>query len=167
MTWKRAAIVWRGDQISPPRGANVRKLSRRLASRGILACSIPLALALCGCHLIDQTDIMKQPPPPAPAPPIPDPETRAALVTIDYTKPNTEYAASLATVVQAVETRRPGSLYDVVSVIGDAAGVDTARARAEDVMTTIEADGVIPARIQLGLRIEPGRKIPQVRVYLR
>src|SRR6202142_901297 len=52
------------------RGANVRKLSRRLASRGILACSIPLALALSGCHLIDQTDIMKQPPAPAPAPPI-------------------------------------------------------------------------------------------------
>jgi hypothetical protein len=166
MTWVRGAIVWQGA-FSPFPGANVRNLSRRLTSRGILACSIPLALALSGCHLIDQTDIMKQPPAPAPAPPMPDPETRAALVTIDYTKPNTEYAASLATVVQAVETRRPGSLYDVVAVIGDAAGADTARARAEDVMTTIEADGVIPARIQLGLKIEPGRRIPQVRVFLR
>jgi len=34
-------------------------------------------------------------------------------------------------------------------------------------MIAIEAAGVIPARVQLGLRIDPGRKIPQVRVYLR
>jgi hypothetical protein len=58
-------------------------------------------------------------------------------------------------------------LYDVVAVAGDAAGVLAARTHAEEVMIAIEADGVIPARVQLGLRIDPGRKIPQVRVYLR
>ena len=34
-------------------------------------------------------------------------------------------------------------------------------------MTAIEGQGVIAARIQLGLRLEPGRKIQEVRVYIR
>jgi hypothetical protein len=34
-------------------------------------------------------------------------------------------------------------------------------------MTAIEAAGVNPARIQLGLTVNPAQKIPQVRVYLR
>ena len=58
-------------------------------------------------------------------------------------------------------------LYDVVAVVPDAAGAVAGRTRAADVMIAIEANGVIPARIQLGLKLEPGRKIPQVRVYLR
>jgi hypothetical protein len=66
-----------------------------------------------------------------------------------------------------VEARRPNSLYDVVAVVADTAGAEIGRSRAADVMTAIEANGVIPARIQLGLMLEPGRKIPQVRVYLR
>jgi len=126
-----------------------------------------LPLALAGCHLLDQTDFEpKRPPPPAP-PPIPDTETRPALITIEYAKANPDFATTLATAVHAVETRRPGSLYDVVAVVADAAGAEAGRARAAEVMTAIEAAGVIPARIQLGLLVEPGRKPPQVRVYLR
>jgi hypothetical protein len=124
-------------------------------------------LALTACHLLDQTDFEPKRPPPLPPPPIPDTETRTPLVTIDYTKANPDYATSLTTAVHAVETRRPGSLYDVVAVVADAAGAEAGRDRAAEVMTAIEADGVIPARVQLGLRVEPGRKIPQVRVYLR
>jgi hypothetical protein len=132
-----------------------------------LAVALPLLLALAGCHLLDQTDFEpKRPAPPAP-PPLPETETRAALVTIDYTKANPDYASALTAAIQTVEARRPGSLYDVVAVVGDYASAPMGRAHAADVMTTIEAAGVIPARIQLGLRLEPGRKIPQVRVYLR
>lgn len=137
----------------------VRILSRRLI--------VPLLLTLSACHLLDQTDFEPKPSPKPVLPPVPDPETRTALVTIDYTKANPDYGTTLSTAVHAVETRRPGSLYDVVAVIADSGGAEAGRARAADVMTAIEAAGVIPARIQLGLKLEPGRKIPQVRVYLR
>lgn len=134
-------------------------LSRRL--------TVPMLLALAGCHLLDQTDFEpKLPPKPAP-PPVPSPETRTALVTIDYAKADPDYHSALTAAVHAVETRRPNSLYDVVAVVPDAAGAAAGRFRAAQVMTAIEAEGVIPARIQLGLMLDPGRKIPQVRVYLR
>ena len=138
--------------------------------RAHLPSSRPLLLALSGCHLIDQTDFQAKPPAgPAkpPPPPVPDPETRPALVTIDYTKANPDYGTTLTTAVHAVEARRPGSRYDVVAVVGDASGATVGQARAADVMTVIESGGVIPARIQIGLRIDPGRSVPQVRVYLR
>jgi hypothetical protein len=129
--------------------------------------AVPLLLALSGCHLLDQTDfeprLARKPPPP----PVPDPETRPALVTIDFAKAEPDYRAGLAAAIQAVETRRPGTLYDVVAVVPDAASADSGRARAAGVMIAIEADGVIAPRIQLGLALDPGRKIPQVRVYLR
>jgi hypothetical protein len=126
-----------------------------------------LPLAISGCHLLDQTDFQPKPPPKLVPPPVPSPETRAALVTVDYAKANPDYHTALATAVQAVETRRPNSLYDVVAVVADASGAAAGQARAAELMTAIEAEGVIPARIQLGLVLEPGRKIPQVRVYLR
>jgi hypothetical protein len=129
--------------------------------------AVPLLLALSGCHLLDQTDFQpKRPLKPVP-PPVPNPETRAALVTIDYAKADPDYRVSLSTAIKAAETKRPGVLYDVVAVVSDAAGAVAGRARAAEVMTAIEADGVIPPRIQLGLMLEPGRKVPQVRVYLR
>jgi hypothetical protein len=133
----------------------------------LLRLAVPLLLAFSGCHLLDQTDFepkLRAKPPP---PPVPSPETRAALVTIDYAKAQPDYRAALATAIQAVETKRPGSLYDVVAVVGDAGGATVGQARAAEVMTAIEADGVVAPRIQLGLALEPGRKIPQVRVYLR
>jgi hypothetical protein len=128
---------------------------------------LTLLLVLPGCHLIDQRDFQPKHTAPPPPPPVPDPETRAALVTIDFNKPNPDYAAALATAIHVVETQRPGTLYDVVAVTGDAGSVLAARPAAEEVMIAIEANGVTPARIQLGLRIDPGRRIPQVRVYLR
>jgi hypothetical protein len=133
----------------------------------LLRVAVPLLLALSGCHLLDQTDFAPKPPAKPAPPPVPNPETRAALVTIDFAKADPDYRAALATAIQAAETKRPGVLYDVVAVVPDAAGAEAGRARAAEVMTAIEADGVIPPRIQLGLALDPGRKIPQVRVYLR
>ena len=133
----------------------------------LLRLAIPLLLALSGCHLLDQTDFEpKLRAKPAP-PPVPNPETRAALVTIDFAKADPEYRAALANVIQVVEAKRPGVLYDVVAVVPDAAGAAAGQVRAAEVMTAIEADGVVPPRIQLGLTVDPGQKIPQVRVYLR
>jgi hypothetical protein len=129
--------------------------------------AVPLLLALTGCHLLDQTDFEPKLAPKPPPPPVPSPEPRAALVTIDFAKANPDYRAALATVIQTVETRRPGVLYDVVAVVPDAASAAAGQARAAEVMTAIEADGVIAPRIQLGVTLDPGRKIPQVRVYLR
>ena len=67
----------------------------------------------------------------------------------------------------AAESARPGTLYEVGGVMGRDQEAVGARLRAADVMTAIEAGGVIATRIQLGLRVEPGRKTQQVRVYLR
>jgi len=133
----------------------------------VLSVAAWLAVALTGCHLLDQSDFRPKPPTPPALPPVPDPETRTPLVTIDYGKANPDYTAALAAAIHAAEARRPGVLYDVVGVAGDANGALAARPHAEEVLIAIENDGVIPARIQLGLRIDPGRKIPQVRVYLR
>ena len=135
-----------------------------------LAVVLPGALLLAGCHPIDQTDfrpkaaVSNLPPPP---PPVPEPETRTALVTIDYVKDNPDFRTALTNVIKVVETRRPGVLYDIVATIATAAEAPAARVRAADAMTVVEAAGVIPARIQLGLRLIPGQKPPQVRVYLR
>lgn len=132
--------------------------------RSLLAAAALLSLA--GCHLLDQTDF--DPPRPARAArPIPNPETRTALITIEYAKANPDYRAVLIQTIRTVESKRPGVLYDVVSVIGAASESVTGRGRAADVMTAIETAGVNPARIQLGVAIEPGRKPQQIRVYLR
>jgi hypothetical protein len=134
----------------------------------LLSMAVVVLAALTGCHLVDQTDFRPKPPAPPPAPPpVPDPETRAPLVTIDYAKANPDYTTALTAAIHAVESKRPGVLYDVVAVAGDSNAALAARPHAAEVMIAIEADGVIPARVQLGLRIDPGRKIPQVRVYLR
>jgi hypothetical protein len=159
-----AVSVSRRDGFTKPR---IHPYPEAAVRPSLLRTAIPLLLALSGCHLLDQTDFEpKRPAKPAP-PPVPDPETRAALVTIDYAKGEPDYRAALATAVHAAETKRPGVLYDVVAVVPDAAGAAAGRVRAAEVMTAIEADGVIPPRIQLGLALDPGRKIPQVRVYLR
>jgi hypothetical protein len=133
----------------------------------LLRIAVPLLLALSGCHLIDQTDFEPKRPPPHVVPPVSNPEPRAALVTIEFAKADPDYRGPLTTAIPIVEARRPGALYDVVAVVADAAGAAAGRTRAAEVMTAIEAAGVNPARIQLGLTLDPGRKIPQVRVYLR
>ncbi len=127
----------------------------------------PLLIAVSGCHLLDQTDFEPARPPPHVAPPVPDPESRAALLTIEFAKPNLDYRTAVTAAIHLVEARRPGVLYDVVAVVPDTAGAAAGRSRAAEVMTAIEAAGVNPARIQLGLTLESARKIPQVRVYLR
>jgi hypothetical protein len=165
----------KGDPVRVlPRTSNAvagKRADTRLPGAGSrLAISLVLALstALTGCHLLDQSDFRPKPAaPPPPPPPVPDPEQRTALVTIDFAKANPDYAAALATAIHAAETQRPGVLYDVVWVAGDNAAALAGRSHAAEVMVAIEADGVIPARIQLGLRVDPGRKVPQVRVYLR
>jgi hypothetical protein len=129
--------------------------------------TVPLLLVMAGCHLLDQTDFAPARPPPHVVPPVPDPETRAALITIEFAKPSNDYRTPVTAAIGIVEGRRPGVLYDVVAVVSDPAGAAAGQGRAAEVMTAIEAAGVNPARIQLGLAVNPTQKIPQVRVYLR
>jgi hypothetical protein len=158
-----ALPVSRCDGFTKPR---IHLHPEATVRNSLLKFAVPLLLALSGCHLLDQTDFdprMRA----RPAPPVPNPETRTALVTIDFATADPDYKAALATAIHAAETMRPGTLYDVVTVVPNAAGALAGRTNAEEVMTAIEADGVIPPRIQLGLALDPGQKIPQVRVYLR
>ena len=133
----------------------------------LLALTLGLPVVLTGCHLLDQTDIDGKKPEAAAPRPAADPETRPALVTIEYTTATPDYRAALTAAIRAVESRRPGLLYDVVAVVGSANDAPLGRTRAAEVMIVIETQGVLPARIQLGLRLEPGRGVQQVRVYLR
>jgi hypothetical protein len=147
--------------------ARVHPYPEAAVRKSMLRVAVPVVLALSGCHLLDQTDFAPKPPSKPAVPPVPNPETRAALVTIDFAKANTDYRAGLSTAIHAAETMRPGSLYDVVAYVPAAAAAAAGRDRAAEVMTAIEADGVIAPRIQLGLVLDAGQKIPQVRVYLR
>jgi hypothetical protein len=152
------------------RMAAVLLAHRTPARPGVARRLVPLLatmVVLSGCHLLDQTDFQPKRPAPPVVPPVPDPETRAALLTIDFARPDTDYRSAVAAAIHVVEARRPGVLYDVVGVVQDIAGVPDGRARAAEVMTAIEAAGVNPARIQLGVTLDTARKIPQVRVYLR
>ena len=149
----------------------------------LLALPLPLALALGGCHLFDQTDVDRKPAarvetPPAAAPPASTTaaadtkndaktDTRPALITIDYATPKPNYRKTLDDTVRTVELRRPGILYDVVAVYGDEKEAAAARANAVEVMKEIQLQGVLPTRVQLSLNQEAGRKTRQVRVYLR
>lgn len=151
------------ERNARPRAGGVRHALLALA----LGLPMGLPMGLTGCHLLDQTDIDGKKPEAAAPRPAADPETRPALVTIEYTTAMPDYRAALTAAIRAVESRRPGLLYDVVAVIGGGKDAPLGRTRAAEVMTVIETQGVLPARIQLGLRLEPGRGVQQVRVYLR
>ena len=158
-----ARIVSRRDGFSEATSNQHPEAAVRISSRKL---AVPLLLALSGCHLLDQTDFQPRPTPRVVAP-VPNPESRTALLTIDFARPDTDYRSAVATTIRMVEARRPGVLYDVVGVVQDIAGAQDARTRAAEVMTAIESGGVNPARVQLGITLDPNQRIPQVRVYLR
>ena len=155
-------------RVGFPRGQTFNPhLDAAVHPSNLTAAAVALLLALSGCHLLDQTDFEPKRAAAVVVPPVPDAETRPALVTIDFARPNPDYRGALAAAIPVAEARRPGVLYDVVAVVADAAGAQAGHTNAAEVMTAIEAAGVNPARIQLGLTLDPGRTIPQVRVYLR
>ena len=127
-------------------------------------------LSFTGCTLIDQRtfapspEAKAQPAPPA-APVMVD--SRAPLVTIDYTVPSPDYAELLHYAVRAAENRYGGVQYDVVSVLIDTSEAEVGQERATGVMRAIMRDRVPATRIHLGLRTDPTLAASQVRVYVR
>ncbi|WP_428490959.1 hypothetical protein [Rhodopila sp.] len=127
-------------------------------------------LSFTGCTLIDQRTFAPSPeaeaqPAPPPAPVVLD--TRAPLVTIDYTVASPNYAALLSYAVRAAEMRDADVQYDVVSMMKDAGELSTGQQRALGVMRSIMRDQVPSSRIHLALRTDPGLTADQVRVYVR
>ncbi len=140
----------------------------------LLPCLALVACALAGCTLIDQRTFNPQagrkppdlagPAGPAPAPP---------LVTVDFGRPNPDYAAELHQAVVSAVSRKPDVQFDVVTVVpaagapadqvGAATGL-TADARA--VARAISADGVDDDRIHLLARAE-AVATRQVQVFVR
>ncbi len=105
------------------------------------------------------------------------PETVAALpalplITVRFDAPLDTDA--IAGAVQLAIARRPGAMFDVVAPIPTGASravqdaaVRQAQADAEQVATAMAAAGADRARIQLGLRADPGVPGREVRVFVR
>ena len=130
--------------------------------------------ALAGCTLIDQRTFNPQAgrKPPDLAGPA-GPGAAPPLVTVDFGRPNPDYATELHQAVTSAVSRKPDVQFDVVTVVpatgapadqvGAATGL-TAEARA--VARAISADGVDDDRIHLLARAE-GVATRQVQVFVR
>ena len=133
--------------------------------------AVVLAVALTGCHLVDQRTFAPSPEakPVSPATPAPPPhiDPRRPLLVIDYTNPQPEYHPLLGMAVHAADDRDREVQFDVVAVASTIDAASAAQDHAVDVMRAILADGVPATRVHLGLRVDPGLANAQVRVYVR
>ena len=136
--------------------------------------ALALAPLLAGCTLIDQrtfnpragvTITVPAPPGPAPVPP---------LVTVDFGRPNPDYAISLRQAVEQALSRKADVQFDVITVVpatgtmqqqADAAVALVADAR--EIARAINQDGVDDGNIHLLARAEVGVSTRQVQVFVR
>ncbi len=94
------------------------------------------------------------------------------LITVRFDAPLDSDA--IAGAVQLAMSRRPGAIFEVVAPVpsgapraAQEAAVRQGQADAEQVATAMAAAGADRARIQLGLRADPGVPGREVRVYVR
>ncbi len=143
-----------------------------------MARSLSLLLALTvltgGCTLIDQRTFNPRaglglPDPPTITPAGPPPP----LITMDFEKPNTVYEAQLREVVDKALSRKPGVVFDVVTVVPEtgtpAQQADAAisiRADAREVARIIADQGASPDQVHMLARAEPKAAGRQVQVYV-
>ncbi len=139
-----------------------------LASR--IAC-ICVAVALSGCHLLDERDFnsaAERPPTPkvvsAPPPP-------PSLVRISYTTPDPDYHDVLASLVQRALARKPDVLFTVVTLVPPVTGTDAqadaaeaAAASGREVAQQIVDDGASSGQVEQLVRIAPALKVKEVTV---
>lgn len=124
-----------------------------------------LAVALSGCHLVDQRDFdaaAGRPPKPRPAPPGPPPPP--ALVTIRYTTPEPQYRDALAAVVARALARKRDVLFTVTSVVPDAASPEEAAASGREVAQAIVDDGAEAGQVEQAVRLDSGAVVKTVTV---
>jgi hypothetical protein len=132
-------------------------------------------LLLAGCHLIDQRDFDKNagmPPSPPKVAAAPAPKS-AALVTIDFDRPDPPYAQELANAVQAAMARKPDVLFTVQTFVPVSGAPDAQAEQARqgavtgrEVAEAIVADGADQGQVELAVRADPGRQVKQVQVLV-
>jgi hypothetical protein len=132
-------------------------------------------LALSGCHLIDQRDFDRnagRPPSPPRLAAAPAAKS-AALVTIDFDRPDPAYAQELANAVQAALARKPDVLFTVQTLVpvsgAPADQAEQARQGAvtgREVAEAVVADGADQGQVELAVRADPGRLVKQVQVLV-
>jgi fermentation-respiration switch protein FrsA (DUF1100 family) len=110
--------------------------------------------------------------PPAPAPSAED-VARAKLpplplLIIRFDQPDFDYHPALADAVDAARSRKADVGFEVLAPV-PTAGEPTVQGQADavDIATALQAIGVPPERIRLGLRADPGAPPREIRVYVR
>ncbi len=130
-----------------------------------------LAMALAGCHLVDERDFdrtAERPPTPkvvsAPPPP-------PSLVRIRYTTPNPDYHDALASLVQRALARKADVLFTVSTLVPPASDADaqadaaeTAAASGREVAQQIVDDGASSGQVEQLVRVAPGLTVTEVTV---
>ncbi len=136
------------------------------------AASFLLLLLGAGCTLVDQRTFNPQAGKrpvvaaigPGPAPP---------LVTVDYAKPNPQYAAALHQAVADAVAAKPDVQFDVVTVVPasgtpaeQVAAATGLTASAREIARAINGDGIDDDRIHLEARTDQAIASRQVRVFV-
>ena len=128
---------------------------------------------LFGCTLVDQRTFNPRAGIPRLLPAPPGPAAAVALVTIDVSKPNPNYAAELDQAVRDAVGRKSDVVFDVVSVVPatgtpaqQVAAATGITGDARDIARAINADGVDDERIHLSARAEAGVTTRQVQVFV-
>ncbi len=133
-----------------------------------------LAVALCGCTLVDQRTfdpnagkppVIAQPPGPPPIQP---------LVTIDFGSPGPDYADALRQAVDDALGRKPDAKFEVATVVpatgtptDQVAAAQTITPDARQIAREIASEGVPDESIQLTARAVPSVGSPQVQVFVQ
>ncbi len=127
-----------------------------------LAC---LALAVAGCHLVDQRDFNPSAglPPAKPAPP-PAPPPPPSLLTIRYTTPEPQYRDALAAVVQKAIARKRDVLFTVTTIVPAGAPPDEAISSGREVAQAIVDDGAEAGQVEQAVRLDPAAPVKIVSV---
>ena len=133
-----------------------------------------ILLLLGGCTLVDQRtfnphagELAKAPLPAGPAPALP-------LVTVDFARPNPDYAAALQQAVNQALALKPNVQFDVVTMV-PATGTPAEQVAAATGLTPdarqiardINQDGVDDDNIHLSARADVAVATRQVQVFVR
>jgi hypothetical protein len=130
-----------------------------------------LAALTGGCTLIDQRTFN----PRAGLGPLvpPGPPGPGALVTVDFGKPNPDYAGELRLAVDAALARKPDVVFDVITVVpaigtpaDQVAAATGITADAREIARVISSEGVDDTQIHLSARAQGGVTSRQVQVFV-
>jgi hypothetical protein len=146
------------------------------STRLCLILAAPLLLAGClpwDWRLIDQRTFA-----PAHAPGAADVARanlpKLPLAVIRFDNLDADYRPALAEAVEAAQAHKANVEFDVLTPIPTAAAQEVqdrfarqGEADAQEVATALAADGVLPDRVHIGFRGDPGSPPREVRVYVR